>query len=144
MAPALVDETNTEEVFERLYGARRPADGKVKFKPGDQVRASKLKGPFRKGFEINWSEEVFTVKEVKRGEVPRYILQDYDGETISGSFYAFELMSANLPPGEEREYVVESILKRRTRNRVKEVFVHYRGYPKSQDRWMKESDLRQL
>ena len=36
-----------------------------KFKVGDHVRISKYKNIFFKGYTLNWSEEVFVIKEVK-------------------------------------------------------------------------------
>ena len=40
-------------------------DKDPKFKVGDQVRISKSKNIFAKGYTPNWSEEVFVTKEVK-------------------------------------------------------------------------------
>ena len=37
-----------------------------RFKVGDNVRISKYKNVFTKGYSPNWSEEVFIVKKVKR------------------------------------------------------------------------------
>ena len=36
-----------------------------KFKVGDDVRISKYKNIFAKGYTPNWSEEVFVIKKVK-------------------------------------------------------------------------------
>ena len=37
----------------------------AKFKIGDRVRISKYKNIFAKGYDLNWSEEVFVIKKVK-------------------------------------------------------------------------------
>ena len=37
-----------------------------RFKVGDNVRISKYKNVFTKGYTPNWSEEVFIVKKIKR------------------------------------------------------------------------------
>ena len=36
-----------------------------KFKVGDQVRISKYRNMFTKGYKLNWSEEVFIIKKLK-------------------------------------------------------------------------------
>ena len=40
-------------------------DKDPKFKAGDQVRISKYKNIFAKGYTPNWSEEVFVIKKIK-------------------------------------------------------------------------------
>ena len=40
-------------------------DKNPKFKIGDNVRISKYKNIFAKGYPTNWSEEVFVIKKVK-------------------------------------------------------------------------------
>ena len=37
-----------------------------KFKTGDNVRISKYKNVFGKGYTLNWLEEVFVIKKVKK------------------------------------------------------------------------------
>ena len=40
-------------------------DKKPKFKVDDQVRISKYKNIFAKGYTPNWSEEIFVIKKIK-------------------------------------------------------------------------------
>jgi hypothetical protein len=54
-------------------------------------------------------------------------------------YYRWELV---VVPREEVEFEAE-VIKRRTRNGVKEVRVHYIHYPEKWDRWIPESDLRE-
>ena len=62
-----------------------------KFKVGDHVRISKYKNIFAKGYTLNCSEEVFVIKEI-RNTVPRtYVIDDANGEEITGTFYEKEL-----------------------------------------------------
>ena len=58
-----------------------------KFKVGDQVRISKYKKIFAKGYPPNWSEEVFVVSKIKN----TVVVSDLSGEEITGSFYEKEL-----------------------------------------------------
>ena len=41
-------------------------DKDPKFKVGDHVRTSKYKNIFAKGYNPNWSEEIFVIKNIKK------------------------------------------------------------------------------
>ena len=58
-----------------------------KFKVGDRVRISKYKNIFAKGYTPNWSEEVFVIKKVKNTAPWIYVINDLNGEEITGTFY---------------------------------------------------------
>ena len=65
-------------------------DKDPKFKIGDDVRISKYKNIFAKGYTLNCSEEVFVII------VPwTYIISDLNGEEIIGTFYENELQKSN-------------------------------------------------
>ena len=66
-----------------------------KFKVGDRVRISKYKNIFAKGYIPNWSEEVFVIKKVKNTVPWTYVINDLNGEEITGTFYEKELQKAN-------------------------------------------------
>ena len=57
-----------------------------KFKVGDDVRISKYKNIFAKGYGPNWSEEVFIVNEIKNTVPWTYTVNDLNGEKITGTF----------------------------------------------------------
>ena len=59
----------------------------VKFKVGDDVRISKMKHVFVKGYESNWSYEIFTIIKVITRKPPVYKIKDYEGKEIDGIFY---------------------------------------------------------
>ena len=66
-------------------------DKNPKFKIDDNVRISKYKNVFVKGYTPNWSEEVFAIKKVKNTVPWTYVINDLNGEEIFGSFYKNEL-----------------------------------------------------
>ena len=74
MAPSQVNAANQEEVWQRLYG--HDGKGVPKFKVDDRVRVSKAKRRFEKGYMANWSEELFTIREVHASDPPVYRLVD--------------------------------------------------------------------
>ena len=62
-------------------------DKDPKFKVGNHVRISKYKNIFAEGYTPNWSEEVFVVKKVKNTVPWTYVINDLNGEEITGTFY---------------------------------------------------------
>ena len=59
---------------------------KPKLKFGDNVRISKYRNIFAKGYTENWSEEVFVVSKIKSAVPWAYVISDLNGEPIAGSF----------------------------------------------------------
>ena len=58
-----------------------------KFKVGDNVRISKYKNIFAKGYTTNWFEEVFVIQKVKNTVSWTYVINDLNGEEIIRTFY---------------------------------------------------------
>ena len=79
-----------------------------KLKVGDYVRISKYKNIFAKGYTPNWSEEVFGVSKIKNTIPGTYVINDLNGEKITGSFYEKELQKTN-----QKEFRIEKVLKRK-------------------------------
>ena len=63
-------------------------DEDPKFKVGDHVRISKYKNTFPKGYTPNWSEEVFVIKKVKNTVPWTYVINDFNAEKITRTFYS--------------------------------------------------------
>ena len=70
-------------------------DKDPKFKVGDQVRISKYKNIFAKGYTPNWSEEVVVIKKAKNTDPWPYVINDLNDEGIIGTFYEKELYKTN-------------------------------------------------
>ena len=70
-------------------------DKDPRFKVGDHVRISKYKNIFAEGYTLNWSEEVFVIKEVKNTVPWTYVINDINGEEIIRTFYGKELKKTN-------------------------------------------------
>ena len=96
-----------------------------KFKVGDHVRISKYKNIFAKGYMTNWSEEVFVIKKVKNTVPWTYVINDLNGEEITGTFYEKELQKTN-----EVEFRIEDKL-----------FVKWKGYDNSFNSWVDKASL---
>ena len=57
-----------------------------KFEVGDNVRISKYKNFFAKGYTLNWSEEVFVINKIKNTAPWTYAISDLNKGEITGSF----------------------------------------------------------
>ena len=79
-----------------------------KFKVGDRVRISEYKNIFAKGYMPNWSEEVFVIKKAKNTVPWTYVINDLNGEEITGTFYEKELQKTN-----QEEFRIEKVIRRK-------------------------------
>ena len=80
-----------------------------KFKIGDNGRISKYKNVFAKGYTPNWSEEVFVIKRIKNTLPWTYIISDFQGKEIVGTFYENELQKAN-----KKLFRIEKVIRRKS------------------------------
>ena len=78
MRPADVSKSNKDQVWVTLY---RHVQGEF---PIPNVRVSKYKNIFDKGYESNFTKEIFKVTKVLRGDPNMYELIDVDNEPIIG------------------------------------------------------------
>jgi hypothetical protein len=86
MRPVDVNKNNENIVWQTLYGKESKKSNQFKFSIGDQVRISKAKRTFKKGYLPNWTEKVFTVTKRVPRQPPVYRIADYDGEELEGHF----------------------------------------------------------
>ena len=61
------------------------------FSIGDNVRITKNKNVFDKGYTQRRTEEVFKISKIQLTIPVTYKITDYNGEEIQGSFYEQEL-----------------------------------------------------
>lgn len=139
MAPREVTEDRVLEVYRNLYknkalgrSTKRPA-----FKVGDHVRISKEKGVFDKSYIGGFSKEIFVVRQVIPHTQIVYRLSDLNGESIEGTFYEKELQHVNLPD----TFEIDKIIKSKGSGARKQLFVSWKGYPKSFNSWVLAKDV---
>ena len=132
MAPSQVNARNQEQVWQRLYG--HDGKGVPKLHVSDRVRVSKYKRTFEKGYETNWSEEVFTIHEVHPSAPPVYRLRDDLGEVLEGTFYELELQKVTVPF--DKVYRIEAVLKHRTVGKRKQALVKWFGHGSYFNSWI--------
>ena len=94
-------------------------DKDPKFKAGDHVRISKYENIFAKGYNPNWSEEVFLIKKVKNTVPWIYAISDLNGEEIIGTFYEKELQKTN-----QQKFKIEKLI----RKKWNKLYFKWKGY----------------
>ena len=141
-APVSVTIQNEPEVSEILYDKNKSKSAGSKLKVGDYVRFNKTKRTFDKGYLTNWTQELFKISAVVKTQFPiTYKIEDLDDESVRGTFFSQELQRVE----KDQIYEIESVLAHRKRKVgkkwVKEIKVHWKGYPSKFDSWILESDL---
>ena len=96
------------------------------------MRISKYKNIFSKGYTPNWFEEVFVVKKIKN-TVPRtYVIDDLNGEEITGTFYEKELQKID-----QQKFRIEKVIKKKG----DKLYVKWKGYDNSFNSCIDKKDL---
>ena len=93
-----------------------------KFQVGDDVRISKYRNTFAKGFAPNWSEEVFVIRKIKNTVPWTYVINDLNGEEIVGNFYEKEVKKTS-----QEEFRIEKVIKRKGNK----LYLKWNGYDNS-------------
>ena len=117
----------------------RPKPRDYSFEIGDPVVISKLRGKFRREYDAKYSHEIFRIKtRNKRSGVPVYILNEWDGSTIKGSFYEPELQKITLTT--DRRYKIEKVLRKRGSNSL----VKWLGWETKYATWIPTSEITRI
>ena len=139
--PDSVNDSNRTEVWQTLFSQDLGKPSEPKFAVGESVRISKYKSVFTKGYEANFTEELFTVTEVYHGHPNTYTIEDSAGESIIGRFYEQELYSAE---GREPDFRIGKVLRRRTMKGKKMALIKWLGYDDKFNSWIPAGDIKSL
>ena len=102
------------------------------FKVRGHVRISTYKNIFAKGYTPNWSEEVFAVNKIKNTVPWTYVINDLNGEEITGTFSEKELQKTN-----QKEFRTEKVIKRKD----DKLYLKWKDYNNSFSSWINKKDL---
>ena len=118
MRPAAVNLYNAAHARENLAkrarsNYHRREQSRCKFAVGDLVRLSRTKNTFEKGYEKNFSEEIFKITRVSpRQGLYAYVLADLNGKIIDGFFYNEELVLVGQDRlSDDKSFKIERIVR---------------------------------
>ena len=124
---------NELKVWRNLYPDRyKTSRLNPKFSVGNEVRITKKKKDFEKGYTTRWTEEIFTIKEIRETNPITYKIEDLQGEEIKGTFYEPELQKT-----EQQVFRIEKIIEKEEGKS----FVKWKGYPDKFNSWVDNKDL---
>jgi hypothetical protein len=132
------EEKNKLQVLEHQMHLEQGSE-KPKFKVGDKVRISRIKGLFEKGYLPNWSEALYTVDKVKKTNPYTYTVRDFKGEEILGSFYTEELQKST-----QEVFRIEKVIRKKKINGVMHGLVKWLGYNEKENSWEPMSEIERL
>jgi len=136
MAPDQVTLANSEDVWETLYGKKKGKKSrKPQLKVGDRVRLNKKFRQFKKGYLPGWTEEVFVIRSVRPGKVTTYKVEEWDGTSVEGTFYAQDLQKVAVE--DDDLFRIHKIVKRKG----DKVLVRWKGWPVKYDSWVDKKDV---
>lgn len=146
MSPIEAANSDKQTIFRKLYGCdnerellKHQARKKFRFTLGDHVRVPLVRQAFRKGYMQTFSDELYkVVQQKKTGERPTYVLENYDGERVRGSYYEPEMVLVS-----NSDLYRVHILRTRMKKGKKEYLVRYVNFP-DQKEWIPASRLESI
>ena len=136
MAPRDVNQSNVEEVWNRLYDDKKKKKKKSHLKVGDRVRLNAKHRTFQKAYLPGWTEEVFIITRVDLdGNVPTYRITEWDDTPIKGTFYAQDLQKVIVT--DDDLFRIDSVVRRKK----DKVLVRWKGWPSKYNSWIDKKDL---
>ena len=126
---------NEHKVWRNLYSELGGKTMTSKFSIGDNVRITKKKKTFDKGYTQRWMEEVFTISKIQLTIAVTYKRTDYNGEEIQGSFYEQELQKTK-----QDIFRIENIIKQQGNKSL----AKWLDYHDSFNSWVDNKDINKL
>lgn len=141
MRPTDVNDKNVLQVYNTAFRDIKVRVGKSKsLKIGDHVRISLHGRTFHRGYEVQWTTEIFKIFKMIPRKPRVYKLTDLKGEDLTGVYYDHELQKVDY--NEQSAFKVDKILGTRTRNGRKELLVSWQGWPEKFNSYIPASNLR--
>lgn len=147
--PIEVNENNAFLVQYHEYLRRRKKEPQVKplkkykFEIGDRVRINYIKSHFHRQYDITHSGEVFTIRNrYRRQQIPVYLLSEWNGNNVVGTFYTEQLQRAQI--SDNYSFKIEKILRTKGRGKNKQLLVKWLYYSTDYNSWVFAKDVQNI
>lgn len=134
MTPNSITKRKEKMLLKKIYNHPKAFKyGKLKL--NDFVRLADYSGgPFMKGYESNYSTNIFQIKKVRLTNPVTYRIEDSTTKKLlDQSFYEPELQKVKYP----NVYLIEKVIK----EKGDKLFVKYLGFDKKYNEWINKSDV---
>ena len=136
MSPAEASiKKNENNAWRNLYHEYGGKTMTSKFSIGDNIRITKKKKTFDKGYTQRWTEEVFKISRIQLTIPVTYKITDYNGKEIPRSFYEQELQKTK-----QDIFFIENIIKQQGSKSL----VKWLGYNDSFNSWADNKYINKL
>lgn len=146
LAPNDVNSKNIKQVYNFLYSGQGRYEKLLtkpekipNFKINDTVKIAATKHVLQKGYHPNFTYEVFKIAKIVKRQPVVYALVDWEGQPISGVFYAAEIQKCTAT--DKQNFRIENILSEKGRGNNKILYVKWLGYSKRFNSWVRAKDL---
>ena len=85
-----------------------------------------------KGYAPNWSEETFVIKKIKNTVPWTYVINDFNGEEITGTFYENEVQRKS-----QEQFRIEKVIKKKG----DKLYAKWKRYDNSFNSWICKKDF---
>ena len=146
LPPADVNANNTAQIYNDVYlpivNKRAEHKPTFSFEVGQLVRLSRKPGHFDRGYQEQWTEELFKIHSRIPSHPPRYRVEDLAGEVILGSFYKEELQIFHTDNPDDIVYKIDRVLSTKKGPRGQKLsLVHWYGYSDKFDSYIPTADI---
>ena len=127
-----------------------------KYKVGDMVRIEKYKHAFEKGYAPNFTNEIFSVCNVRTSSRPiTYKLVDTKGNILEGWFYSQDLSlvkiskagkqtknnKQNVQLDVEQTWAIDQIVDQKKKNGIEYAYVKWKGFNDEHNSWIPTASI---
>ena len=147
MTPNEVNENNQFRIYRRMQKSRlknAAHEKKFKFKLNNNVRLATWQYYYRKAYDGNFNPQLLTICGKRRVErINLYMVKNEQNKLIPGEYYEFELTRVRLKANQEN-FRISEFLDFKIENGQKWHYVSWIGYPKDDNSWVLDSDVKDL
>ena len=112
------------------------------YKVGDKERISLFRSSFQWEYDNKWSYEIFKIiRRYIRQDQPIYVISDWFGERVEGTFYQPELQKVDI---NNKPWNIETVLDTDGVGRNLKYLVKWLGWPEKFNSWISGADYQKL